>query len=535
MTGYDLDAPGTVHLIDMDGSMIAEKNNDEVVLIPQPSSNPNDPLRWSKRKKNWQFGLLFFWAFMLAVAANFSGPLWTIWTEDLNCTFQELNVTTALLFLFLGLGCVFLQPLAMKIGRRAVYLACTIIVIVASILGATAKSVSLLYGSNILAGFAAAPVDSLVEISSTDVFFLHERSTVFSLLVLALYAGSNLGCVAAGYIVDTLTWQWCYYIQIIIFGVMFFVQVFVMEDTTFRRESVEESMQVIALRSEQAGALREIMSGEKSGPKSMALLDEQSVSLVDTNTLIRPYRKRMAIIQTDFNDKRSYFTIASKPFLLVTFPAVVWGGIVYGAQMMWLLLLSTTQSEILSAEPYNFSAATVGLSNVAPCVGSIVGMFYGGKFVDWLTLYLTKRNGGYMEPEFRLWAMIGTLLTNAGGLLAYGLGAVYGAHWAVPVIVGQGLLGFAMSASGPISMTYAVDSYERVGPECLVIMLFFRNIIGMVFCFVIQPWIDGCGLKVTTWLMFMLSVVINGSFLIMVKWGKSMRKWTRGRYERFSL
>lgn len=60
MAGYDLDAPGTVHLIDMDGTMIAEKNNDEVVLIPQPSDNPNDPLRWSKGKKYWQYGLLFF-------------------------------------------------------------------------------------------------------------------------------------------------------------------------------------------------------------------------------------------------------------------------------------------------------------------------------------------------------------------------------------------------------------------------------------------------------------------------------------------
>lgn len=469
---------------------------------------------------------------MLAVAANFSVPLWTIWTQELNCTFEELTVTTALLFLFLGLGCVFLQPLAMKIGRRAVYLACAIIVLVANILGATAKSVSLLYASNILIGLAAAPVDSLIEISSTDVFFLHERSTVFSLLVLALYAGSNLGCVASGYIVDTLSWQWCYYIQNIIFGSIFIVQVFVMEDTNFRREFLD--MQDVTLRSEQPGVVREIMSEEKSGPKSIAVMDEQSVTLVDTDPLIRPYRKRMAIIQTDFNDKRSYLTIASKPFLLVSFPAVIWGGIVCGSQMMWLLFLTTTQSEILSIEPYNFSASVVGLTNVSSCVGCIVGMFYGGNFVDWLALYLTKRNGGYMEPEFRLWAMIGTLVTNAGGLLAYGLGAVYGAHWAVPVIIGQGLLGFAMSATGPICMTYTVDSYEKVASECLVIMLFFRDLISMVFCFVVQPWIDGCGLKVSTWLMFMLSVVINGSFLVFVKWGKPMRKWTRSRYDLLS-
>lgn len=69
MTEDDI-VPGTVHLVDMEGILHLKKDPDakrNIILQPQPSSNPNDPLRWLTLKKRIQFGLLFFWAFMQAV------------------------------------------------------------------------------------------------------------------------------------------------------------------------------------------------------------------------------------------------------------------------------------------------------------------------------------------------------------------------------------------------------------------------------------------------------------------------------------
>ena len=39
-----------------------------------------------------------------------------------------------------------------------------------------------------LVGLGASPCDSVVELSATDLFFQHERSTAISSLILALYA-----------------------------------------------------------------------------------------------------------------------------------------------------------------------------------------------------------------------------------------------------------------------------------------------------------------------------------------------------------
>jgi MFS family permease len=57
-------------------------------------------------------------------------------------------------------------------------------------------------GSKILQGFVGAPIESLCEISITDIYFTHERGTYMGLYAFML-AGSNfLAPVFAGFIND---------------------------------------------------------------------------------------------------------------------------------------------------------------------------------------------------------------------------------------------------------------------------------------------------------------------------------------------
>lgn len=467
--------------------------------------------------------------------------MWTQWTKDFDCTFMQLNIGLALGFLFLGIGCVVLQPTAMKLGKRFVYLMCTVIMIVANIVGSQGTQLGSFYGVKVLCGLAAAPVDSLVEISTTDVFFQHERASYLGWFVLALYAGSDLGPVACGYIVETLSWRWCYYILIIIFAVLLVIQLLLMEDTSFRRHQSSETtekniLEQIKSHKSIISAMENDLSVEKLAYLSPVVVSQSSSEDSETDFSIprRTFWQRRRLVEGEYNDSRLWLTIMYRPFLLISIPAVVWGGLVYGSQMMWLSLMATTQSQVYSAPPFNFSAQTVGLINVSPLVGSIFGMLYGGYFVDFLTIKLSIRNNGVMEPEFRLWAMVVPTIFNAAGLLAYGIGATSKTNWFVSVGIGQFLLGFAMGASGGICLTYVVDSYPMLASEALVLMLLIRNLIGCGFTFAIQPWLTRNGLTVTSWLMFMLSIMINGSFVVFLRWGKMLRKWTKNRYSKFS-
>ncbi|KAF3985173.1 hypothetical protein FT663_05402 [Candidozyma haemuli var. vulneris] len=526
--------PGTVHLLDLAGTLNVQKVQDgdqNIILQPQPSEDVNDPLRWSKRKKNLQFVLLWVWSVFLAITVNWGGPYWGEWQEDFGVTASRLNVCQALNFLFLGVGCVVLQPTAMKVGRRVIYLFCTALAVVGNAMAIHADSVDYIMASMSICGFAAAPTNSLVEISSTDVFFVHERASKLSWLVFAIYFGSYIGPVVAAYLPN---WQWAFKLQVIILCVLFVVQLFLMEDTSFVRDEKETEREILhQIKSRETG-----MSPEHSGSgKAHHIISQEPTgeadSYSDPSTVKRSYIKRMQLLELEYNDKRPFWKIFTKPIYTACFPAVFWSGIVYGAQMMWLSLLTTTQSELYTTY-YGFSTSSTGLTNLAALGGSLVGMVYGGPFVDWLTVKLAHKNNGILEPEFRLWAMIGPTLFNAGGLLAYCMAPLNGEAWAVSVIVGQGFLGFAMAAAGPICLTYAIDCYTEAASESLVFILFLRNMIGCGFTFAIQPWLDRCGLATTTWLMFMLSVVINGSFLVFIVFGKAIRRKTRHLYEKIT-
>ncbi|KAL6454754.1 hypothetical protein SBY92_004224 [Candida maltosa Xu316] len=526
---YDL-VPGTVHLVDIEGTLHVKKNGD-IILQPQPTSNPNDPLSWSRSRRIFQFSVVWIWGFFVATAINWIGPMFGVWEVELGITIGQFGVATALGFLFLGVGVLIIQPTALKLGKRFVYIICMIFCLVSLGVGSQATSISSIYAFKSLCGIATSPCDSLVEISATDLFFQHERSTVIASLVLALYAGSFIGPVLAGYIADSIGWVWCFYIQIIIYSAFFLFQLPVMEDTNFRRDENSEKLEEVINDQLKKSDVSEDMKDAITGSVVLEASDEES-SLAEIPR--KTYLQRMNLIQTDQNDVRSWLCIFYRPFFAFYFPAFIFGGVVYGSQMMWLALVATTQTIVYSAEPYNFSTKSVGLTNLGILIGTIVGTFYGGQFVDWLAIKMAKRNNGILEPEFRLWAMILPTILNAGGLLAYYLPMASGKSWAYSVVIGQGAMGFAMSSSGSICITYAVDSYPKLASEGIVLMLFIRNMIGMGFSYAISPWIARNGLVVTSWLMFMLSIIINGSFIILIIYGKRLRRWTANAYEKIS-
>ncbi|KAI5963748.1 uncharacterized protein KGF55_002628 [Candida pseudojiufengensis] len=538
--------PGTIHLVDINHNLDVKKNgndnNGDIILHPQPTNSPNDPLNWSTKKRTFQFGIIWFWGFMVAGSLNFMTPLYSSWITNYGITLNQLLISSALGYLFLGVGVTLVQPTGLKLGKQFVYNCCTVIAIISCGFGSKTSNISYIYAYKALIGIAAAPCDSLVEISSTDIFFQHERSTAISWLLMALYGGTDLFPVAAGYIADSLPWSWCYYIQIIIYGTLFLVQLFFMEDTTFRRDNKMESEleedilnQIKSYETIQNQRIN-TNTEERDDKKNHNSEDIDIHSVVnsgdDDSIPEKTYLQKRNWIHTEYNDIRSWFNIFIRPFYLITFPAVVWSGLIYGGQMCWLSLLINLSSSIYSKPPYNFSDGIVGLTSLGIFVGNLVGMFYGGPFVDWLAVKLARRNHGILEPEHRLQAMLVPTILNAAGILAFGLSAHYGSAWEISVFLGMGFMGYAMTASGAVSVVYAVDSYEKLASESIVLMLFIRNMIGMAFTFGIGPWIDQQGIFKTTWVMFGLSIVINGSYIFMIMYGKSLRRWTRERYEK---
>lgn len=365
----------------------------DVLLVPQPTSDPEDPLNWRTSRKEYHFWLLIIWGTLAAASVNWSGPVWDQLAEDLNTTIDELNNTAAICFGFLGIGCIFLQPTAMKIGRRPVYIVGTLLNFIGCILGGIQTNVQLYYVVNILTGFGAAPVDSLVQISTTDIFFAHERGTRLSCFAFALGTGSYMGPVAAGYITESQSWNWCFWYLVIFFGILLVLQVFTLEESIFRRPLPASASLAEPILLNDPDHDRSNIPESKSG--CTETINKPTPAITSTEHTRRfTYWQRIAPIHTKQANPKPWWILAIFPFRLVTFPAVLWTGILGGIQIMWLSLLSVTQSEIFSNPPYNFGIAAVGDTNVAAFVGAIFGMLWGGPLSDWYVQRRARQNKG---------------------------------------------------------------------------------------------------------------------------------------------
>ncbi|RDW86234.1 putative MFS transporter [Aspergillus mulundensis] len=130
-----------------------------------------------------------------------------------------------------------------------------------------------------------------------------------------------------------------------------------------------------------------------------------------------------------------WLRVAIRPFILFAYPAVLWSTVVYALSVGWLIVLSELVSHIYQdSETYNFTSLQTGLVYVSPFVGGLLGTAVAGKISDVIVRYMTRRNGGVYEPEFRLIMAIPIALSTTIGLMGFGWSAQEKDAWIVPTI-----------------------------------------------------------------------------------------------------
>lgn len=120
--------PGTVHLIDVQHTLMtrhAGKEND-IVLIPTPSSDPDDPLNWSTRRKALSSACWVSYTLANGIANSVVYSVIVPLSKSLNITPGDINAGTGYLFLLAGYGLLFWQPFALQYGKRPAYILSTI-------------------------------------------------------------------------------------------------------------------------------------------------------------------------------------------------------------------------------------------------------------------------------------------------------------------------------------------------------------------------------------------------------------------------
>ncbi|KAL6241046.1 hypothetical protein RBB50_011949 [Rhinocladiella similis] len=159
---HELDAThGSVQLIEEGGSVHQHPNNPHLVLIPQPSEDPNDPLRWPRWKKMMPLVLVNFFAFMVSYVITGLSTGFVLLREEFNQSTASITNLLSFCILTLGLANFIWVPLALYFGKRPVFVVASLIYFVSCIWSSVAKTYGSLLGSRILLAFAGGSTEAL--------------------------------------------------------------------------------------------------------------------------------------------------------------------------------------------------------------------------------------------------------------------------------------------------------------------------------------------------------------------------------------
>lgn len=570
--------PGTRRLYDENGHNLPGDasllKHGDIVLVPQPTESPNDPLNWSLPRKIWHSALVLFVVGLTAATSNDAGSGSDGVNAEYGISYDVFNTGAGVLFIAIGYWCLLSSPAVHLYGRRILYLIGMIWGVIGSVWYGRIQTVNDTVWSQLFVGASESVAEAVVQLSLLDIWFEHQNGTTLGLYTLATAVGTYLGPLIGNQIGTYQSWRWIGYWGAIICGATFVVLYFGLEETEFQRDRYLDNngdpylmdgttLPEKTIQHASDGATADVERTASPNERSITgsddakaierkletgkTLPEQAThsgrhpSEIQRNRMSMSYSRpktywqRIKLVTPAPNlhglGFKQYINRLWHTMRVFSFPAVWYAGLQWGLQNVCLTFYLTVEEDNWYEEPYNYTNTQVGNMNIPCLIGSVIGCFYGGVLSDKFLIWMTKRNKGVMEAEFRLYLMGLCLLVFPTGMWLFGIGSSLGWSWPVPY-VGLGFIGFGYGCAGDLSITYLADSYPDMVLEGMVGVAVINNTLAMIFTFVASYWIDS-SLRNSFIELGVISFVVLALFIPMIMYGKRARRWTRQRYLKF--
>ncbi|KAF8588854.1 MFS general substrate transporter [Ramaria rubella] len=485
----------------------------DIILVPQPSDDPNDPLNWPRWKKHTTY-------FTLVYGTVLCGALGPLVSADLVGLALEFNVSLQAMSRALGTALVATLAIATMVwsmfsvtwGKRPVYLASTLIMLAGCIVSGEAKTYNVLLGGRILQGIGEAVLEFLVGSSLAEIYFLHERGVPVALWNLALLNGINITPPIAGQVLQNLGFRWCFRIFSMATFTLFIMQIFFMPETVYKRQFIPPMHQTdLSEENEKDRGLDKVESNisPNSAEKGGKLEFPPMMS----------YAQSLKIFSGRHNKGESPWILVWRPFALLGSPTVLWAIAVYGTAITWLVFIATAVAQLFSGPPYNFSTSAIGLTYISPFIFTGIAAVLCGPLTDYVSRKMSRANNGVFEPEFKLPLVAFYLVFGGMGFFGWAISANKGEAWIGPVMF-FGILNFGIIIGCSAAISYVVDCHRNSADAALGALIFGKNVFSAIITSFVNNWIDAKGVMSTFSTIGGLVIICSAFTIPMYVYGK---------------
>lgn len=131
------------------------------------------------------------------------------------------------------------------------------------------------------------------------------------------------------------------------------------------------------------------------------------------------FLQRLRPFHGTFTDD-SLWVMIVRPFYVMINPTVLWTLVIIAFTSVWFIITNSVIAQAFVGPPYMLSVAEQGYMGTGPWLGGILGCVASGLISDPIARYLTKKNKGVYEPEFRLFLMILVPIFSTIGYFMFG-------------------------------------------------------------------------------------------------------------------
>ncbi|KAJ0422381.1 major facilitator superfamily domain-containing protein [Aspergillus carlsbadensis] len=504
--------PGTVSL-SIHAQQVAHgsatKHEGELILVPQPSSDPADPLNWATWRKTTILVLMSLYAFIGNFTSSSIASAFPLYATPLAfnppVSMGDLSHLVAVNVLMMGAGNIWWVPLANTFGRRPVNLFNILLLMFASVWAGKATSFESLLAARFFMGVGVGPADTIAPNVIGEIYFTHQRGKAMGFYTVLLALGSLAGGISGGYIAGNHGLAWLHWVNVILSAILFVACALFAPETLYKREEPAPT----TLAAEKA---------LKEGAETSQI--EEIITTPQREYPEYTFLRSLKFYTYHGNLAKNFLA----PWLTLRLPGVWLVMFWYAGLVGGIVTLSTVGPSIVAYPPYGWGS-NAGLIMVGGVIGSILGVAATALFADRVIVTnKTLKKGEYVEPEARLPVALPGLILATTGLWTFGFCAENaGPKMWIGMQFGIGMLSFGLMQAPSVGFNYVIDSYRELAADCFVAITCMRAIISFAWSFFAGHWVETAGPAVPFGVFGGLMGVFTLLFVPQWLWGKRTR------------